>query len=67
VAIGHADREIAAVLFISRRTATTHLIHTFDKLGLDSRIATAWTEPGAASTVARSTYIAAARCDGRNA
>ncbi len=41
MAIGHTDREIAAALFISRRTATTHLTHILDKLGLDSRTAAA--------------------------
>jgi non-specific serine/threonine protein kinase len=41
VAAGHTDREIAAALFISRRTATTHLTHILDKLGLDSRTAAA--------------------------
>lgn len=41
VAQGHTDREIAETLFISRRTATTHLTHILDKLGLDSRTAAA--------------------------
>ncbi len=41
VSKGHTDREIAAILFISRRTATTHLTHILDKLGLDSRTAAA--------------------------
>jgi DNA-binding CsgD family transcriptional regulator len=41
VAAGHTDREIAAALAISRRTATTHLTHILDKLGLDSRAAAA--------------------------
>ena len=41
VAQGHTDREIAEALFISRRTATTHLTHILDKLGLDSRTAAA--------------------------
>jgi DNA-binding CsgD family transcriptional regulator len=41
VAAGHTDREIAAALTISRRTATTHLTHILDKLGLDSRTAAA--------------------------
>ncbi len=41
IAQGHTDREIAAALFISRRTATTHLTHILDKLGLDSRTAAA--------------------------
>ena len=39
VAAGHTDREIAGALAISRRTATTHLTHILDKLGLDSRTA----------------------------
>jgi DNA-binding CsgD family transcriptional regulator len=41
VAQGRTDREIAAALLISRRTATTHLTHILDKLGLDSRTAAA--------------------------
>ena len=41
IAAGHTDREIAAALAISRRTATTHLTHILDKLGLDSRTAAA--------------------------
>jgi non-specific serine/threonine protein kinase len=41
VAAGHTDREIAAALIMSRRTATTHLTHILDKLGLDSRTAAA--------------------------
>ena len=41
VAQGHTDREIADALLISRRTATTHLTHILDKLGLDSRTAAA--------------------------
>jgi DNA-binding CsgD family transcriptional regulator len=41
IAAGHTDREIAEALTISRRTATTHLTHILDKLGLDSRTAAA--------------------------
>jgi predicted ATPase/DNA-binding CsgD family transcriptional regulator/transcriptional regulator with XRE-family HTH domain len=41
VAEGNTDREIAEALSISRRTATTHLTHILDKLGLDSRTAAA--------------------------
>jgi predicted ATPase/DNA-binding CsgD family transcriptional regulator/transcriptional regulator with XRE-family HTH domain len=41
VAEGHSDREIADALSISRRTATTHLSHILNKLGLDSRTAAA--------------------------
>jgi non-specific serine/threonine protein kinase len=41
VAQGRTDREIAATLLISRRTATTHLTHILDKLGLESRTAAA--------------------------
>ncbi|MDQ3413298.1 MAG: response regulator transcription factor, partial [Chloroflexota bacterium] len=41
IADGHSDREIAGALGISRRTATTHLTHILDKLGLDSRTAAA--------------------------
>ena len=41
VAEGNTDREIAEALTISRRTATTHLTHILDKLGLESRTAAA--------------------------
>jgi DNA-binding CsgD family transcriptional regulator len=41
VAEGRSNREIAEALFISRRTATTHMTHLFTKLGLDSRAAAA--------------------------
>jgi non-specific serine/threonine protein kinase len=37
VATGHADREIAAALFISRRTASEHVGHILQKLGARSR------------------------------
>ena len=38
---GHADREIAAALFIGRRTVETHVAGILNKLGLDSRTAVA--------------------------
>jgi DNA-binding NarL/FixJ family response regulator len=34
---GRSDREIAAALFISPRTATTHVSHILGKLGVSSR------------------------------
>ncbi|HEX5992341.1 MAG TPA: LuxR C-terminal-related transcriptional regulator [Thermomicrobiales bacterium] len=37
VATGHADREIAAALFISRRTASEHVSRILQKLGARSR------------------------------
>ncbi len=37
VARGMIDREIAAALFISPRTVTTHLTHILDKLGVNTR------------------------------
>ncbi|MBA2519792.1 MAG: AAA family ATPase [Chloroflexia bacterium] len=37
VAAGHSDREIAATLFISRRTASEHVGHILHKLGARSR------------------------------
>jgi predicted ATPase/DNA-binding CsgD family transcriptional regulator len=37
VATGHADREIAEALFISRRTASEHVGHILQKLGARSR------------------------------
>jgi DNA-binding CsgD family transcriptional regulator len=40
---GRTDSEIADVLFISRRTAATHVRHIYDKLGVSSRAeAAAW-------------------------
>jgi non-specific serine/threonine protein kinase len=38
---GRTDREIAAVLFVSRRTAATHVRHVFQELGVGSRAAAA--------------------------
>jgi non-specific serine/threonine protein kinase len=38
---GHTDREIAAALFIGRRTVETHVAGILNKLGLDSRTAVA--------------------------
>ena len=34
---GMTDPEIGAALFISRRTAATHVRHIYDKLGVSSR------------------------------
>lgn len=34
---GSSNREIAKALFISEATVKTHLVHIFDKLGVDSR------------------------------
>jgi two-component system response regulator NreC len=37
LALGHTNQEIAALLFISVRTAETHRAHVLQKLGLSSR------------------------------
>jgi non-specific serine/threonine protein kinase len=43
VASGCTNREIAAALFVTQRTAATHVTHILGKLGLDSRVeAAAW-------------------------
>jgi non-specific serine/threonine protein kinase len=43
VAAGQTNREIAAALFVTPRTAATHVTHILAKLGVASRIeATAW-------------------------
>lgn len=39
VASGRTNREIAHDLFISQATVKTHLVHIFDKLGVDNRTA----------------------------
>jgi non-specific serine/threonine protein kinase len=41
LADGRTDREIAAALFVSRRTVATHVAHVFAKLGVNSRAAAA--------------------------
>jgi predicted ATPase/DNA-binding CsgD family transcriptional regulator len=43
VASGCTNREIAAALFVTQRTAATHVTHILGKLGLESRVeAAAW-------------------------
>jgi DNA-binding CsgD family transcriptional regulator len=43
IASGKSDMEIADALFISRRTAATHVGHIYDKIGVSSRAAaSAW-------------------------
>jgi DNA-binding CsgD family transcriptional regulator len=43
VASGRTNREIAAALFVTQRTAATHLTHILAKLGVESRTeAAAW-------------------------
>ena len=37
LATGATNREVAKVLFISESTVKTHLVHLYDKLGVDSR------------------------------
>ncbi len=37
VALGHTNREIGAQLHISRRTVETHIVHAFQKLGVQNR------------------------------
>jgi DNA-binding NarL/FixJ family response regulator len=41
LAAGRSDKEIAAALFVSRRTAATHVAAILRKLGLSSRAAAA--------------------------
>jgi non-specific serine/threonine protein kinase len=41
LAAGKTDREIGETLFVSRRTAATHVAHIFAKLGVGSRAAAA--------------------------
>lgn len=38
VARGHSNREIADALFISHKTASVHVTHILDKLGVASRV-----------------------------
>jgi len=43
VASGRTNREIGAALFVTPRTAATHVTHILTKLGVDSRIeAASW-------------------------
>ncbi|MET0873068.1 MAG: response regulator transcription factor, partial [Paeniglutamicibacter terrestris] len=39
LARGHSNKEIAADLFISQSTVKTHLIHIYNKLGVENRTA----------------------------
>lgn len=39
LATGATNREVAKRLFISESTVKTHLVHLYDKLGVDSRTA----------------------------
>lgn len=39
LATGATNREVAKALFISESTVKTHLVHLYDKLGVDSRTA----------------------------
>ena len=41
IAAGKTDREIGETLFVSRRTAATHVARIFAKLGVGSRAAAA--------------------------
>jgi len=41
VADGRSDGDIADELFISKKTASVHVAHIKDKLGVDSRVAIA--------------------------
>ena len=41
LAVGRSDREIAAALSISERTAGNHVQHAMQKIGVDSRTAAA--------------------------
>ena len=41
VAVGSSNQEIAATLVISERTVNSHLVHIFNKLGVNSRAAAA--------------------------
>jgi ATP/maltotriose-dependent transcriptional regulator MalT len=39
IAQGRSNREVAAELFISEATVKTHLLHVYDKLGVNDRAA----------------------------
>jgi DNA-binding NarL/FixJ family response regulator len=39
VAAGSSNKQIAAALYLSEATVKTHLVHIYDKLGVDSRTA----------------------------